>query len=138
VFGPVRGPWEDPSWNGWWGDNPRYHVPVFVVTNHPRPPLEMEGGTTFYFVTQGIHEALDQARNAANGLNVGIGGGASTIQRYLSAGLIDELLSPISPVLMWQGERLFDGVDLRALGYECVPFVPSEHATHMVLRRQDG
>ncbi|MFT6145711.1 MAG: dihydrofolate reductase [Myxococcota bacterium] len=98
----------------------------------------MEGGTTFYFVTQGIHEALDQARNAANGLNVGIGGGASTIQRYLSAGLIDELLSPISPVLMWQGERLFDGVDLRALGYECVPFVPSEHATHMVLRRQDG
>ena len=136
MFGPVRGSWADLSWQGWWGDNPPYHVPVFVLTHHARPPIEMEGGTTFYFVTQGIHEALDQARQAANGLDVRIGGGAHTIQQYLRAGLIDELHIALSPVLLGQGERLFEGVDLRAMGYACVQFAPSEKATHVVLRRQ--
>jgi len=135
MFGPVRGPWADLSWKGWWGDNPPYHVPVFVLTHHARPPIEMEGGTTFYFVTQGIHEALEQARRAANGLDVRIGGGPHTIQQYLRAGLIDVLHIAISPVLLGQGERLFEGVDLRALGYECVQVTPSEKATHVVLRR---
>ena len=136
MFGPVRGPWPDLSWKGWWGDNPPYRVPVFVLTHHARPPLEMEGGTTFYFVTQGIHEALDQARRAAKGLDVRIGGGVNTIQQYLRAGLVDELHLAISPVLLGKGERLLEGVDLRALGYECVQFVPSEKATHVVLRRR--
>ena len=135
MFGPVRGPWADLSWEGWWGDNPPYHVPVFVLTHHARPPIEMEGGTTFYFVTQGIHEALEQARRAANGLDVRIGGGPHTIQQYLRAGLIDVLHIAISPVLLGQGERLFEGVDLRAVGYECVQVAPSEKATHVVLRR---
>ena len=136
MFGPVRGPWLDLSWKGWWGDDPPYRVPVFVLTHHARPPLEMEGGTTFYFVTQGIHEALDQARRAAKGLDVRIGGGANTIRQYLRAGLVDELHVAISPVLLGKGERLLEGVDLRALGYECVQFVPSEKATHVVLRRR--
>ena len=135
MFGPVRGPWPDLSWKGWWGDNPPYHVPVFVLTHHARPPVEMEGGTTFCFVTQGIHKALDQARHAANGLDVRIGGGPHTIQQYLRAGLIDELHIAISPVLLGQGARLFEGVDLRAAGYECVQFAPSDKATHVVLRR---
>ena len=135
MFGPVRGPWADLSWKGWWGDNPPYHVPVFVLTHHARPPIEMEGGTTFYFVTQGIHEALEQARRAANRLDVRIGGGPHTIQQYLRAGLIDVLHIAISPVLLGQGERLFEGVDLRAVGYECVQVTPSEKATHVVLRR---
>ncbi|MBZ0111903.1 MAG: dihydrofolate reductase family protein [Thermoanaerobaculia bacterium] len=137
MFGPVRGAWPDSSWNGWWGDNPPYHVPVFVLTHHERPPIEMEGGTTFHFVTGGIHEALDRARMGANGQDVRIGGGPNTIQQYLHAGLIDELHVAISPILLGQGERLFEGVDLRALGYECVRFVPSEKATHVVLRRQN-
>ncbi|HTF35225.1 MAG TPA: dihydrofolate reductase family protein [Myxococcota bacterium] len=136
MFGPVRGSWADLSWKGWWSDNPPYHVPVFVLTHHARPAIEMEGGTTFYFVTQGIHEALDQARQAANGLDVRIGGGARTIQQYLRAGLIDELHIALSPVLLGQGERLFEGVDLRAMGYACVQFAASEKATHVVLRRQ--
>ncbi len=135
MFGPVRGPWADPSWKGWWGDNPPYRVPVFVLTHHARAPIEMEGGTTFHFVTQGIHEALEQARRAANGLDVRIGGGPNTIQQYLRAGLIDMMHFAISPVLLGQGERLFDGVDLRAGGYECVQVTPSEKATHVVLRR---
>jgi len=135
MFGPVRGPWPDLSWKGWWGDNPPYHVPVFVLTHHARPPVEMEGGTTFCFVTQGIHKALDQARHAANGLDVRIGGGPHTIQQYLRAGLIDELHIAISPVLLGQGERLFEGVDLRAMGYECIQFASSDKATHVVLRR---
>jgi len=135
MFGPVRGPWPDLSWKGWWGDNPPYHVPVFVLTHHARPPVEMEGGTTFCFVTQGIHKALDQARHAANGLDVRIGGGPHTIQQYLRAGLIDELHIAISPVLLGRGERLFEGVDLRAMGYECIQFASSDKATHVVLRR---
>ena len=134
MFGPIRGPWTDLNWKGWWGDNPPYHVPVFVLTHHARPPVEMEGNTTFHFVT-GIHEALDLARNAANGMDVRIGGGSNTVQQYLRAGLIDELHVAISPVLLGRGERLFEGVDLQALGYKCVQHAASEKATHVVLRR---
>lgn len=132
MFGPIRGPWPDLNWKGWWGENPPYHVPVFVLTHHARPPIEMEGGTTFHFVTEGIHEALDRARDVANGADVRIGGGPNTIQQYLRAGLIDELHVAISPVVLGQGEPLFEGVDMRALGYECVQCVPSEKATHGV------
>lgn len=134
MFGPVRGPWPDLDWRGWWGDNPPYHVPVFVLTHHARPPLEMEGGTTFHFVTGGIHEALDRARDAAERKDVRIGGGPSTIQQYLRARLVDELHVAISPVLLGRGERLFEGVDLRTLGYECVRCEASEKAVHVVLR----
>ena len=136
MFGPVRGPWPDESWRGWWGENPVYHLPVFVLTHHARAPLVMEGGTTFYFVTGGIHEALDRARDAASGRDVRIGGGPDTIRQYLCAGLVDEMHLAISPVLLGSGERLFEGVDMRALGYECLQFVGSENATHVVLRRQ--
>ena len=125
------------NWKGWWGDNPPYHVPTFILTHHAREPIEMEGGTTFHFVTGGIHEALYRARIAAKDKDVRIGGGANTIQQYLRAGLIDELHFAISPVLLGGGERLFEGVDARALGYECVQFVASEKATHVVLRRQE-
>jgi dihydrofolate reductase len=137
MFGPVRGDWPDLNWRGWWGDNPPYHVPVFVLTHHPRPPLEMEGGTTFHFVTGGHREALDRARAAAAGKDVRIGGGPNTIQQYLRDGLIDELHLAISPVLLGRGEPLFQGVDLRTLGYQCVEFVKSDKATHVVLRRQE-
>lgn len=136
MFGPIRGPWPDTDWKGWWGDNPPYHVPVYVLTHHARPPLEMDGGTTFYFVTEGIRDALARARKAANRKDIRIGGGAHTIQQYLREGLIDELHIAIAPVLLGGGERLFEGLDLRALGYECVQFVASEKATHIVLERQ--
>jgi dihydrofolate reductase len=136
MFGPVRGPWPDRAWEGWWGDEPPYHVPVFVLTHHARPPLEMAGDTTFHFVTGGVHEALDRAREAAGDSDVRIGGGANTIQQYLRAGLVDELHVAIAPVLLGGGERLFDGVDMRAGGFECVEFVASERATHVVLRRR--
>ncbi|MEY4932196.1 MAG: hypothetical protein RLZZ403_516, partial [Pseudomonadota bacterium] len=122
---------------GWWGDNPPYRVPTFILTHHARPSIEMEGGTTFHFVTGGIHEALERARDAANGKDVRIGGGANTIQQYLRAGLIDEMHFAISPVLLGSGERLFEGVDARALGYECIQLVASEKATHVVLRRKE-
>lgn len=135
MFGPVRGPWPDMDWKGWWGGNPPYHVPVFVLTHHARPSIEMEGGTTFHFVTGGIHEALSRAREAANGMDVRIGGGAGVIRQYLQEALIDELHIAISPILLGQGERLFEGTDLRAAGYECIEFVGSEKATHVVLRR---
>lgn len=135
MFGPIRGPWPDFEWKGWWGDNPPYHVPTFVLTHHPRPSLEMEGGTVFHFVTGGIHEALERAREAANGKDVRIGGGVQTIQQYLRARLIDEMHLAISPILLGQGERLFEGIDLRALGYKCVQHVGSERATHVVLER---
>lgn len=137
MFGPIRGPWPNEDWKGWWGDNPPYHFPVFVLTHHARAPLEMEGDTTFHFVTGGIHEALDRAREAANGKDVRIGGGSNTIQQYLRAGLIDELHLAIAPVLLGEGERLFEGVDMRASGYECTQLVGSEKATHVVLRRQE-
>lgn len=135
MFGPIRGPWPDLDWKGWWGESPPYHVPTFILTHHARPPLEMEGGTTFHFVTGGIHEALDRARTAADGLDVRIGGGPATIRQYLRAGLIDELHIAISPVLLGEGERLFEGVDLRTLGYHCVEFAASDKATHVVLQR---
>lgn len=135
MFAPTRGPWSDMSWKGWWGDSPPYHVPVFVLTHHARPPIEMQGGTTFHFVTEGIHEALDRARNAAAGKDVRIGGGANTIRQYLRERLIDELHIAISPVLLGRGEPLFEGIDLRTLGYECVNFVASEKAAHIVLRK---
>ena len=138
MFGPVRGPWPDMNWKGWWGDNPPYHVPVFILTHHARPSIEMEGGTTFHFITGGIREALDRAREAAAGRDVRIGGGANTIQQYLREGLIDELHVAISPVLLGGGERLFEGVNLRALVYACVEFAASDKATHVVLRHQSA
>jgi dihydrofolate reductase len=134
MFAPDRGDWPDKSWKGWWGDNPPYHVPVFVLTHYARPSIEMQGGTTFHFVTGGIHEALDRAREAAAGKDVRIGGGVNTIKQYLRERLIDELHIAISPVLLGQGESLFQGIDLRTLGYECVQSVASEKATHVVLR----
>jgi dihydrofolate reductase len=136
MYGPVRGPWPDESWRGWWGDNPVYHVPVFVLTNHPRPPLVMDGGTTFYFVTEGASVALERAREAAGGKDVRVGGGANVIQQYLRHRLIDEMHIAISPVLLGAGERLFDGVNLLALGYACVKHEASARATHLVLSRQ--
>ena len=138
MFGPVRGPWPDESWRGWWGENPVYHVPVFVLTHHPRAPLVMEGGTTFHFVTEGIRAALDQARAAAAGRDVRIGGGASTIRQYLQERLVDELHIAISPVLLGAGERLFDGIDLPRLGYTCTQHVATPRATHVVLSRSSG
>ncbi|CAJ0711604.1 MULTISPECIES: dihydrofolate reductase family protein [Ralstonia] len=135
MFGPIRGDWPDDNWKGWWGDNPPYHVPVFVLTHHARAPIEMAGGTTFHFITGGFREALDRAREAAGGKDVRIGGGPSTIRQYLREGLIDELHIAISPVLLGRGEPLFEGIDLRALGYACVESVASEKATHVVLRR---
>lgn len=138
MFGPIRGPWPDMNWKGWWGDNPPYHVPVYVLTHHARPPLEMDGGTTFYFVTEGIQDALAKARKAANGKDIRIGGGVNTIQQYLREGLIDELHIAITPTILGGGERLFDGVDLRRSGYECVRFEASEKATHIVLQRKQS
>jgi dihydrofolate reductase len=136
MFSPVRGPWVDMSWKGWWGDNPPYHVPVFILTHHARPPIAMEGGTTFHFVTGGVHDALEQAREAAGGKDVRVGGGASTIQQFLREGLLDEMHFAIAPVLLGGGERLFHDVDARALGYACVKCIATEKATHVVLRRQ--
>lgn len=136
MFGPIRGAWPDTNWKGWWGGNPPYHVPTFILTHHARAPIEMEGGTIFHFVTGGIHEALERARDAAKERDVRIGGGPNTIQQYLRAGLIDELHVAISPVLLGRGERLFEGVDMRALGYECLETVASERATHVVFGRR--
>jgi dihydrofolate reductase len=137
MFGPIRGIWPDTSWRGWWGDDPPYHVPVFILTHHGRPSIEMEGGTTFHFVTGGIREALDRAREAANGMDVRIGGGPDTIRQYLRAGLIDELHIAIAPVLLGSGESLFGNYDLRTAGYECMQFTSSAQATHVVLRGRD-
>jgi len=137
MFGPIRGPWPDDRWKGWWGDEPPYHVPSFVLTHHPRAPIVMKGGTVFHFVTDGIRAALQQARDAAGGRDVRLGGGVSTIRQYLQAGLVDELRLAISPVLLGTGEHLFDGLDLRALGYECVDHVAgSRAAAHVTLRRR--
>ncbi len=135
MFGPIRGPWPDDAWKGWWGDEPPYHTPVFVLTHHPRAPLEMAGSTEFRFVTEGIHSALEQARAVAGPLDVRVGGGIATIRQYLSAGLIDDLHIAVSPVLLGSGEHLWDGIDLRALGYECVDRVAGERATHVFLRK---
>ena len=135
MFGPVRGPWPDESWKGWWGENPPYHCPVFVLTHHARPDLEMDGGTIFHFVTGGIGEALERAKAAADGKDVRVGGGAETIRQYLEAGLIDELHLGVSPVLLGKGEPLFAGLDLPALGYWVAEHVPGENATHVILTR---
>jgi dihydrofolate reductase len=135
MFGPVRGPWPDESWKGWWGDNPPYHVPVFVLSHHARGPLAMQGGTTFHFVTDGIHAALERAAAAASGQDVRIGGGVATIRQYLRAGLIDELHIAISPTLLGSGERLFGDIDLVSLGYRCTQHVATQRATHFVLER---
>jgi dihydrofolate reductase len=136
MFGPVRGPWPDGSWKGWWGDNPPYHVPVFVLTHYPREPLVMQGGTTFHFVTDGIHAALDRARAAANEKDVRLGGGVATVREYLSAGLIDEMHLAISPVLLGSGEALFSGIDLVALGFRCSEHASTPLATHLILQRE--
>lgn len=135
MFGPVRGPWPDESWKGWWGDNPPYHTPVFVLTHHPRASITMQGGTTFHFVTGGIHEALNKARQAAGGKDIRLSGGVSTVRQYLLAGLVDELHIAISPVLLGAGESLFGGINLLSLGYRCIEHAASEHATHMILRK---
>jgi dihydrofolate reductase len=138
MFGPVRGPWPDESWKGWWGEEPPYHTPVFVLTHHPRPPLAMKGGTEFRFVTEGIHAALQQARAAAGGRDVRLGGGVATVREYLAAGLIDELHLAIRPVLLGAGENLWNGIDMHALGYECERSVAGERATHVFLRKREA
>jgi dihydrofolate reductase len=135
MFGPIRGPWPDENWTGWWGDNPPYHVPVFVLTHHAREPITMEGGTTFHFVTEGIHKALAQAEEAAGERDIRIGGGPNVIQQYLREGLVDELHIAVVPILLGDGERLFDHVDLRSQGYECSHHKASELATHVILSR---
>lgn len=135
MFGPVRGPWPDETWKGWWGDEPPYHTPVFVLTHHARPPLLMAGGTEFRFVTDGIQSALRQAKEAAGGRDVRVGGGVSTVRQYLQAGLIDELHLAIRPVLMGTGENLMNGLDLHSLGYECVKSVAGERANHVFLKK---
>ncbi|MBV8033210.1 MAG: dihydrofolate reductase [Betaproteobacteria bacterium] len=136
MFGPVRGPWPDESWKGWWGEEPPYHVPVFVLTHHSRPALRMKGGTDFHFVTDGIEAALDRAKRAAAGKDVRLGGGVATVRQYLQARLIDELHLVVRPALMGSGEALFRDLDLRALGYECSEQVAGERATHVFLRRR--
>ena len=136
MFGPVRGPWPDESWRGWWGDEPPYHTPVFVLTHHARPPLEMEGCTTFHFVTNGIQSALNQAKDAAGGKDVRVGGGVGTIRQYLDAALIDELHLAIVPFLLGNGEHFFGGLNLPALGYECVQRIEGERATHVTLQKR--
>lgn len=135
MFGPVRGPWLDESWRGWWGDEPPFHVPSFVLTHHPRPPLVMAGDTTFHFVTGGIHEALERAREAAGGRDIRIGGGVSTVRQYLQAGLVDEMHLALRLVLIGEGEHLLQGLDLPALGYAVRESIPGERATHLIVAR---
>ena len=135
MFGPVRGAWPDESWTGWWGEEPPYHTPVFVLTHHARAPIGMKGGTTFHFVTEGIHAALQRAADAAKGQDVRLGGGVATIRQYLEARLIDELHVAISPVLLGAGEHLLANIDTPTLGYRCTEHVATPNATHFVLRR---
>jgi dihydrofolate reductase len=136
MFGPVRGPWPDERWTGWWGDDPPYHVPVFVLTHHARAPLHMQGGTEFHFVTGGIDEALRRAADAAGSRDIRLGGGVSTIRQYLRAGLVDEMHLAIAPALLGSGEHLLAGLDLPALGYACSEHVPGAMATHVVVTRR--
>jgi dihydrofolate reductase len=135
MFGPVRGPWPDDGWKGWWGDTPPYHCDVFVLTHHRRPSITMAGGTVFHFVTDGIHAALKRAVDSAAGRDVGGGGGAATIRQYLQEGLIDEMHLAVAPVLLGRGEHLFAGLDLPKLGYRPTEHVPTELATHIVLTK---
>lgn len=136
MFGPIRGPWPNDEWKGWWGDNPPYHVPVFVLTHHKRDSITMKGGTVFHFITDGIESALEKAKKAANGRNIRIGGGASTIKQYLQAGHIDEMHLAISPILLGSGEHFFSGVNLRELGFEEAETVNGENATHIILKKR--
>jgi dihydrofolate reductase len=135
MFTPSRGPWPDDGWQGWWGDEPPYHVPVFVLTHYPRAPLEMKGGTTFHFVTDGVESAYAQARRAANGKDIRLGGGVTTVREFLQAGLVDEMHLAIAPVLLGSGVSLFAGLDLKTLGFRCTEHVPTASATHIVLRK---
>jgi dihydrofolate reductase len=136
MFGPIRGVWPDDQWKGWWGDEPPYHVPVFVLTHHARAPLVMAGGTTFYFVTEGIEVALQRAREAAGGKDVRVGGGVSTVRQYLSKSLIDEMHLAVAPVFMGRGENLFAGLDLTALGYQSTEHIPGPGVTHVIVKRK--
>ena len=136
MFGPVRGPWPDATWKGWWGNDPPYHTPVFVLTHHARAPIEMAGGTTFHFVTEGIDAALKKATAAAGGRDIRVGGGVATLRAYLQARLIDEMHLAIAPVVLGSGEHLLAGIDLPALGYACTQHTPSASATHVVFTRQ--
>ena len=138
MFGPVRGPWKDESWKGWWGDDPPYHTPVFVLTHHARSPLAMEGGTTFHFVTEGLDVALQKAKEAAKGKDVRIGGGVSVIRQYLAADQIDEMHLAVSPVFLGEGEHLFSGINLPKLGFTSVKTVQGEKATHILLARHSS
>ena len=135
MFGPVRGPWPDDSWKGWWGEEPPYHVPVFVLTHHARQPLAMKGNTEFRFVTEGIQAALEQAKAEAGGQDIRLGGGVDTIRQYLNARLIDELHLVVRPVLLGAGEHLLNGINMRSLGYACVETIPGERATHVIIRK---
>jgi len=135
MFGPVRGEWPDDQWKGWWGDDPPYHAPTFILTHYPRPPIEMKGGTTFHFVTDGIESALQQAREAAGVKDVKIGGGVETVRQYVQAGCVDEIHLALAPIALGQGEALFSGLDLRALGYRTIEHVPTDRATHIVLAK---
>ena len=136
MFTPSRGPWTDDGWRGWWGEEPVYHCPVFVLTHHPRPPLEMKGGTTFHFVTEGIEEVLFRAKEAAGDRDVRIGGGTATVREYLQAGLVDEMHLVISPVVLGRGEALFQGLDLPKLGYEATRHEATEAALHVFFRKR--
>ena len=136
MFGPIRGAWPDEAWKGWWGNNPPYHAPTYILTHHARPSIELEGGTTFHFVTDGIESALRQARAAAGDKDVKIGGGVDTVRQYLQAGLIDDMHLALAPVVLGRGEALFAGLDLRALGYRVIERVATDAATHVVLARQ--
>jgi dihydrofolate reductase len=136
MFGPVRGPWPDDTWKGWWGDNPPYHCPVFVLTNYPRASIAMDGGTTFHFVTDGVGAALKRATEAANGRDIRLGGGVATIRQYLQAGLIDEMHLAVAPVLLGSGEHLFTGIDAPKLGYRRTEHVAMPNATHVVLTKR--
>ena len=136
MFGPIRGPWPDEHWQGWWGDDPPFHCPAFVLTHHERAPITMAGGTIFHFVTDGIEAALERAVQAANGKDVLLGGGVATIRQYLRAGLVDEMHLAISPVLLGSGEHLFADIDTASLGYRCTEHVPTQNATHVVLTKQ--
>lgn len=135
MFGPVRGPWSDDSWKGWWGDNPPYHTAVYVLTHHARDPLKMAGGNTFYFVTDGIESALKQAKAAAKGQDVRINGGVSLVKQYLKAGLIDEMHLVMSPVLLGSGENLFSGIDFVKLGFKCIEQVAGATCMHVILKK---
>jgi dihydrofolate reductase len=136
MFGPIRGPWPDDAWKGWWGDNPPYHTPVFVLTTHPRASIEMNGGTTFHFVTDGIHATLKRAVDAARGQDVRLGGGVATIRQYLRAALIDEMHLALSPTLLGLGENLLEGIDAPKLGYQCTERVATPNVTHFVITKR--